>query len=448
MAMSIDAPASSDSRLRSDIASAYLVAASRIGGWLIVSALIFRRLGAESFAIFALIRGTIGLLSYVSLGLAPAIIHYGAMPDDESRSLRAYYSNAVWVIAIAGSVGLIATLAYAMSFGMLFSVPIAQPHLSLMVLLMGAGVLVRLGSEAPGAVLQVSRRITTDNTLVAAGDLLWALLSAIALLTARGLLGVSVAFFTSGLLPFLSRIYLAHGITGGTRMSLIDRGITRTLVSFGAMVVLAQLADYLYAPTDYILINRLLDPVNVAAYAPAVQIDGGLLLLVTGLSAVLLPHAAHAHAAGSPGLVRRYYIRGTLSSAAILLICSTFIWFIAPMMLRVWLGRPMPLTVAILPLVLINTVIGGSSSVGRSILLAVGRAKPFAIAALIAGAANVAASYAFVRWMHLGLRGIVLGTVVAVLGRCVIWMPWYVLRTIRLTPISIPATIAFDAPID
>ena len=47
------------------------------------------------------------------------------------------------------------------------------------------------------------------------------------------------------------------------------------------------------------------------------------------------------------------------------------------------------------------------------------------------------ASFAFVRWFHMGLRGIVLGTVVAVVGRCVIWMPWYVLHTIRLTPISI-----------
>ena len=43
----------------------------------------------------------------------------------------------------------------------------------------------------------------------------------------------------------------------------------------------AQLADYLYAPTDYILINRLLGWREVAIYTPAMQIDAGLLLLVS-----------------------------------------------------------------------------------------------------------------------------------------------------------------------
>src|SRR5665213_515133 len=258
MRMSIDQPASPTSRLRSDIASAYLVAGSRIAGWLIVSALIFRRLGAESFAIFALIRGTIGLLNYVSLGLSPALIHYGAK-NDESRSLRDYYSSALSVIAIAGLIGLVATIGYALCFGRIFSVPITQQHLPLIVLLMGAGMLVRLGGDAPGAVLQVSRRITTDNLLVASGDLLWAILSAIALLTAHGLLGVAAAFLASGLLPFLTRLYLAQGISGGVSLSLVRRELVKTLVVYGAMVVLAQLADYLYAPTDYILINRLLN---------------------------------------------------------------------------------------------------------------------------------------------------------------------------------------------
>jgi len=50
---------------------------------------------------------------------------------------------------------------------------------------------------------------------------------------------------------------------------------------------------------------------------------------------------------------------------------------------------------------------------------------------LIAGAVNVIASICFVRYLDLGLRGIVLGTIVAVVGRCAIWMPWYVLRTLR-----------------
>src|SRR5260221_7572046 len=105
-------------------------------------------------------------------------------------------------------------------------------------------------------------------------------------------------------------------------------------------------------------------------------------------------------------------------------------WIAPRSFFKPWLAEPMPGTEASLPLVLAHTVRGGSSAVGRSILLGTGKAKPFTIAVLIAGVTNVACSYVFVRYFHWGLRGIVLGTIVAVVARCGIWMPWYILRSL------------------
>jgi O-antigen/teichoic acid export membrane protein len=204
-----------------------------------------------------------------------------------------------------------------------------------------------------------------------------------------------------------------------------------SLLSFGALVVLAQAADFLYAPTDYILINRLLDPEDVAAYAPAVQIDGGLLLLVTGLAAVLFPHAAVAHAGGDRAAVLAYYVRGTRASVGLLTVAALAVWAVSPWLFRIWLGQPMLATQAILPLVLVHTVIGGSAAVGRSVLLGMGKVGPFTAAVLVSGVANVGLSYCFVNFGGMGLNGIVLGTIIAAVGRAGVWMPWYTLRAIR-----------------
>jgi Na+-driven multidrug efflux pump len=65
------------------------------------------------------------------------------------------------------------------------------------------------------------------------------------------------------------------------------------------------------------------------------------------------------------------------------------------------------------------------------VLLAVGRVKTFTMAVLVGGGSNVVLSFVFVYYGHLGLRGIVLGTIIAVVGRCAIWMPWYVGRLLR-----------------
>ena len=439
-----------------DIASAYLASAIRIGSWVVVSALVYRYLGAAEFGILALIRGTVGILNYVTLGLAPALIHYGAIPpavvaarphrptgvleyaakSPRDFSLASLYANAMAIGFWLFIAGIAAVLGYATQFDRVYPIPAPAPaHLGLVVLLIGLGTLLRLVGDLPGAVIQVRGLIAADNLLVSVGDLVWAVASGAAVLGARssGLLLIALAYPASGLIPLAGRALFARRQTRAEefRAGLVRWDIAKLLLAYGGLVVLAQLADYLYAPTDYILIARLLGPLDLANYAPAVQIDAGLLLLVTGLSAVLLPKTAVAHAAGSSNTVRRYYVRGTLASLAMLAIASAAVWAASPLIFRVWLGNSMPATRAILPLVLVNTVLGGSSAVGRSILLAVGKVRPFTVAALTSGVVNVACSYAFVRFLGMGLKGIVLGTVVAVVGRCVIWMPWYVLRTIR-----------------
>lgn len=452
------------SSMRRDLAAAYLASASRFGSSVVISALLFRYAGAAAFGMFALVRGTIGLLNYVTLGLAPAFIHRAAgtvaepvpvLPADEGvpGSILAYetpeparsplqilYANALLIAIYTGVIGVAISLAYAIFFENLYLVPQRlQGDMWRIVLPLGIGTILRLASDAPGGVLQVRNRIAQDNFILAAGDLFWMVSSALFVFIveyrADKLAAVAMLHACSGAFVFVARHRVATEETGiaWPKSRWIDRALVRSLLGYGLLVVAAQLADYLYAPTDYILIDRLLmrtEPMAVAYYAPAVQIDSGLLLLVTGLSAVLLPKAAIAHAEGSTHKVRRYYLRGTLASLAMLAAASVCVWAAAPWILRIWLGNPMVGTQAILPLVLIGTTLGGASAVGRSVLLAVGKARAFAISVLIAGVVNAGCSYMFVRFFHLGLRGILLGTVVAVVLRCVFWMPWYVLYTL------------------
>jgi O-antigen/teichoic acid export membrane protein len=146
---------------------------------------------------------------------------------------------------------------------------------------------------------------------------------------------------------------------------------------------------------------------------------------------VLYPKTAIAHGAGDIATIRRYYVRGTLASAAILLFAAIVMWIVSPWLFKFWFGDDLPMTRAILPLMLIHTVIGGSSAVGRSILLGMGRFKAFTISVLIAGVSNVILSFVFVKYFNLGLKGIVFGTIIAVVARCAIWMPWYVMRQLN-----------------
>jgi O-antigen/teichoic acid export membrane protein len=429
--------------MKRDLASAYLATAARIGSWAVVSAIAFRILGKPGFGMLALVRSTVTILNYTSLGLAPAMIALAAQRRRNANSLELsptpdplaqIYGSALALAGISAVVGLILVAVFAGLFTRLLNVDASlRGQAWVIVLLMGIGALLRLLSDSSGAAVQSMRRIALDNTLIAAAETSWAILSAVAVFAGLGLPGIAGAYAASGLMMVAGRLIVAMRLTGvlAPRWGDVSRGVLRALLGFGALVVLAQLADYLYAPCDYILINKLIGDAAVATYAPLLQIDAALLVLVSGVAAVLLPKSALAHAAGQRQRIRAYYIRGTLASFALLLVAGAAIWAISPWLFQAWLGDSMPAARAILPLLLIHTIIGGSSAAGRSILLAVGRAWPFAVSALIAGVGNVAMGFVFVKYFGWGLRGIAIGTIIAVTLRCAVWMPWYVMKAMK-----------------
>lgn len=463
-------PASS---LRRDVISAYAASLSRIASWAIISALVFRR-SREAFAILALVRGTIGILNYVSLGLLPALVRtfaeiatpsravadvtpepVGAAVDyatpETTRSDRGRraaeattqgaFATGMLVAVASFIVGVIASFGLLFHADRVFQLPppstgiLAVPDWpAFLILAFGVGIAMRWLADPASALLQAHGHLFLDNVVQAFSEILWVALVAVWLGAGRDappLITVGTAYLIASGLLVTGRLIAARATGEANGRSGIDVALLRPLLVTGSLITLAQLADYLYSPTDYLLINHLLTPADLANYAPAVQVDGGLMVLVSGLAAVLLPRAAVAHVAGDRVLVRRYYVRGTLATGAMLVVAAGAVWLASPWIFRLWLHDSMPGTRAILPLVLVHTVLGGSSAVGRSILLGMGKAKPLTVAVLIAGGVNVACSYAFVQYLHWGLAGIVLGTIVAVVGRCAIWMPWYVLRELK-----------------
>jgi len=445
--------------MRRDIAAAYAMTGARIVGLLAITAVVYRQAGKDQFGLLFLVLTTIGILEYASLGLSPAMIHFAAKaragrPDalDSSVDLLPVDSSILQYESLAAdsSPGVARVYAHGFRLGV-FSAILAAMGLVVLEWLMGshamfggraarvlvggigAGTVLRLLAEAPGAILQTTGRIAADNLLQGGAEIVWAVGSITAMLIGYHWdWSVGGAFVLASALLLAARLILARRAVpaGPGGRTAIDWRFACQLLGFGLLVVAAQLADYLYAPTDLILIDRLIGRGSVADYAPGVQVDSALLLLVAAVASVLLPRTALVHARGNAAAARRYYVRGTLATAGLLMVAAGSAIAFAPMAFRIWLGDPMPATVAILPLMLINTVIGGSGAVGRSVLLATGKVRAFTVSVLVAGAINVVTAYVFVVYAHMGLRGIVFGTIVAVVARCVLWMPWYILRSL------------------
>ena len=494
-----DVAAARGGSLPLDLISGYALTAARIAAWAGVSALVFRGPHPSQFALLVLLRGTITLVGYTSLGLGPAMVRMLAATrrdtsQDGPRGSRPPARPTVPAISVQGisagpaSAGgggtaveppptpsdvialdyqtprapvdrleptpeqqvfasgallgwLLATAAVAAT--VLYADAVAWVHVLSsdhllvapgLVIAFGVGTALRIASEPSSAALQARGRLAVDNYLSAAAEIVW-----LALVAADATAGGATArdagafYLIASFVLMLGRLLTAAEVIPDTRkpVTAARPRLMWAILTFGAGVLVAQLADFLYAPAAYVVINRLLSPADLVAYAPAVQIDGALLLLVGGLAAALFPRAAAAHAAGDLATVRRYYLLGTAASAAVLAAAAGVTVLLSEWLLVAWLGEDLAATRAILPLVLVHTVVGGSAAVGRSVLLGMGRVRALTASALVAGVLNVLLGIALAAGLGWGLRGIVLATMIVVVARAGIWMPWYVLRTLR-----------------
>ena len=208
-------------------------------------------------------------------------------------------------------------------------------ELSLMV---GIATLLRMMSDAPGAALQTRSRIFADNIILTLHEVIWGL-GTVILLKGMGLPWQRATGYAplagSGTVLVLRGV-LSH-VYGSGLFAKWWRQVrwetVRRLLIFGGMVVAAQMADYLYAPTNNLIITHEIGWKTVGDYGPAVQIDGGMLLLATVLASVLLPRTAIVHGHGDLATVRRYYVYGTVATFVLLVIFAPVLWLLAPAIL-------------------------------------------------------------------------------------------------------------------
>ena len=474
-----------DAALRADVLTSYALAGARVGSWAAVFALVWRSAGPEAFAALALARSTVGLLRLTGFGLGPATVRLLAEASAEAEKPRVstrgsndapapgrgltpaaseegdagnrvlsyerrqtyippkpirYFESdwakgrypiataAGWAAAACGGLALL----YGAAFDSIHVVPAAIGGTGVMAGGLGLAVMLRVFGDPVGGLLQHDRRLWADNLALTAAEVAWPLLLVALPYGGPLLVAAGVTAVLAELLGLLLRMAFAHGLLLAPP-PLPAVGTLRRLLVLGGFVTLAQAADFLYAPIDYVLLNRFVEPLAVAAYAPAVQADAALLLLAGAAANVVLPRAARLDAAGDAAGVWRLYLRGTLATAGLLLVAAIAAWLAAPAVLRIWLGEAPAATLGVLPWVLASTVLGGAGAVGRGVLLGMGRARALAASVLVAGLLNAAASVALVTALGLGLRGVVYGTLLAAAGRAVVWQPWYVWRATRQT---------------
>ncbi|HMO26032.1 MAG TPA: hypothetical protein PKB10_07165, partial [Tepidisphaeraceae bacterium] len=163
-------------RFRRDLVAAYVATGMKIVAWAVVSAMLLRYGSAEQLAVFALLRATIGLLQYTTLGLAPALVRQlTAERLATPVEIRAAYNTALVPAGALAALAIVLLAVYGVFIDSIHNLPdrIHPGTAGVALLLLGVGFVLRLWSDVTGAVLHVGGRMWIDSLILAIGDMLW-----------------------------------------------------------------------------------------------------------------------------------------------------------------------------------------------------------------------------------------------------------------------------------
>lgn len=395
----------------------------------------------ETFGIFMLLISVATATQFLNESTQQAMVRFLSISlhnEDPHTTQRWFNSGWVMSTTIGGLVAIVMVAAAPWIISV-FNIPEAMvAPAQLMIGLAALAQVINATTQPWSAALSADDRYTLLNVLfVVQQGLTLSGLQLLPVLPVDPLIGLSLVWFTpSAVVGIALAIWVALK-QPFLRLSWqsVRWQDCQQLFALGGWSSVIGLASNLYERTDQILINLLIGPAGNTIYAIAVQLGGALNRLVTSFTSVLLPTAARVAASGSVTDKQQLIVRSTRYVLILALPCAVGVALFRREIIELWLGKGFEAVIIILPLTILLMLCRIPIFVTWPYLTAANRLQLPAIAIFCDGIVNVFLSIAYVKIFHLGLVGIVLGTLSTNLIRFVFFQIPFVARLVEL-PLS------------
>jgi O-antigen/teichoic acid export membrane protein len=413
---------------------------------------ILHRLGDENYGLYVLVGAVIGQGALLDFGIAPAVIKYVAehraqRDDDQMRSLIATVQV---LYSLIGLLTLLLTVALAATLPNFFNIaPSQHDTATIVVLLSGARLAISIPFTTPWAVLWALHKYGQANAIKALGTILTAATTVSVLLLGGGIVGMVAATIPVTLL--IQAVFVWYVRRAAPEISFGFRGARRKFVkavlSFSASLSLADIAYYIQAKSDEIIIGTFLPVSAVSPYAVARRLGVLPHLLAEQALGGFLPLASELDAKGDSGQLRSIYLVGSRVTFALCISVAGVLIALPRQLLTLWVGADYASYAPILVVLALASVAEISHWPGQVILQGLGRHHGLVFPYICGAIAKLGLAVVLVRSQ--GLMGIALGTMVSSIALSLIFVFPYTMRLLGvslrqmlkqvLLPASLPA---------
>ena len=429
-------------------ASNYVAKFLTLGVWFFLTPFLLRQLGDSDYGLWILIGSIAAYGSLLDFGIAPTVTKYVAQFHAEGRieQARSLVVTALWLYLGLGLLAIVLSAILAPIIPIILNIPSSQQSTaSWLMLLSGLSLGVNLPSATSIAVLRGLHRFDLSNLVGIFGMTLFTVATVSALLLGGGLLGMVAVGIPVTLITQIPAIWLirrtAPTLHFGLRQS--DRGLLRTLMSFGSPLFVINVAGQLQTKTDEITIGAFMPIANVAPYSIARRLSEMPQMLSEQFMKVIMPLASQFDAENDLSRLRALYLVSSRLTLAIFLPLAVGVMIFARPFLKAWVGSPYDQYAYLVIILTLASLIDTSQWPAGSILQGIGRHRLLAIITLGAALANLGLSVALVR--PFGLAGVAFGTLLPAFIESLFFVLPYVMRINQINLRTVLAEIYLPA---
>jgi O-antigen/teichoic acid export membrane protein len=258
--------------------------------------------------------------------------------------------------------------------------------------------------------LRGNERFVASAAAEAAGYVTFGALLGLALLLAAPLW---VLVGLGGAIPLFVGLWSAAAVVVvrlpvGVRFSTLSTGYTRSFLSVSFYLLISGVADFVIYSLDRTILGANRSVATVGLYEGPLRAHNLLRQLQGALALTVMPAAAAYVAAGDSGRLRELLVRGTRYIALAMMPLTVTFMILPRAILEVWLGPRFGGAGGAMTILVAYWLLAGGSTVGLTMMIAVGRVKTIVVYACAVAALNLALSLTLTPL--LGLDGVVIGT--------------------------------------
>ncbi|MFZ3059448.1 MAG: flippase [Candidatus Methanoperedens sp.] len=193
----------------------------------------------------------------------------------------------------------------------------------------------------------------------------------------------------------------------------LDAKILKELLTFGTKIHFSRIGDMMHFQTDKIFITYFLQLSFVAFYEVAATVALTVRMVPLAIVSAILPAASEMKAAGNENSLRELYMRSSKYLSLVSIPLLFFAFFLAPGIIRVWLGEGYELSVVTLQVLLLGYFANIMTSSGSQIATGLGKPDYVMKSSIIATVLNLILSVLLI--IKIGYLGAALGTSIAMI---------------------------------